>query len=412
MSQIIQELVELLEANESSIDFNYKGREDLIAINKELKDKLFDYLQTNQQAQMHKEFIKSALREALELEESDIIIIKADEIVIKLFDYVAKKEIGQEDKNTIAERFNGIDEEELNAFYNDYFLPEKSDDFFARVATLFIERYFNEQKIDNAIYEKHVFSYIQMIFVELFQELYDDNEAFFIGFAGFVFRKHFEEVFSYLSDGILFEIVHANKHITEFLKYYSFNVVIVNGVKYKVPHLEASDGLRWNVISMMSVVKVYVNAQEKKRYLKEALDKIDDKVDELYIGEHSPVEYNEIFNKEKQKLDDALAKQKEKIQKYYDAYRVEKDEQKVHKISLDIEKIRREREILTERKENFMRKALAKNILKEYINLEKEYETLSRELKREQRLLDQNETSYLSIKSALTRALISKKQTL
>lgn len=412
MSAIIDELVEILEANEGSIDFNYKNREDLIYINAPLKEKLFAHLASFPRPQMHKELVKDALREALELQETDIIIVKSDEIVVKLFEYVSKKELRQEDKNTIAERFNGIDENELISFYNEYFATEKKEDLFNRVTNLFIERYFNEQQIDNATYEKSVFSYIQMLFVELFQELYDENEAFFIGFAGYVFRKHFEEVFASLSDGILYEIVHANKHITEFLKYYSLNVVIINGAKYKVPSLQASDGLKWNVISMMSVVKVYVNAQEKKSSLQEALERIDTQIDKLYIGEYSPMQYNDIFNKEKQKIDEALAKQREKVQKYYDAYRVEKDEDKVHKISIELDKLRRETEILTEKKEAFMRKALSKNILKEFVSLEKEYDTLTKELKREQRLLDQNETSYLSIKSALTRALISKKQTL
>ena len=410
-SKILPSLVALIQENRSMIDENTQKNQ--ITLSAELQKKLYECTVFNTQEEVNtKELIKHAVRVGLGLKESDIIIIKADRIFVKIFDDSKKRELTKEEENTVAGRFNGIDENELNSFYDDYFLQESDEDFFDHIAEIFVDRYFIQEQIDNLVYEKFVFGYIQMIIIEQLESMYDHNRAFFKGFSGYVFRKHFKEVFSRIADLVLAEIVNANKYMVEFLKYYSLNVVIVNGVKYKVPELQAPDGLRWNVVSMLSVVKLYVTTSEKVNHLKNEAQRVENQILALYIGEYSPAEYNDIYTREKQKLVDAIARLTLKYNKVFDAYEVEQNEEKQERLGSEIDRIKREIEGLRDRKTNFLKKALKKEILTQYYELEKQSESLERDIKREERILAQNEDAYRSIKGALTKALISKKQAL
>jgi hypothetical protein len=91
---------------------------------------------------------------------------------------------------------------------------------------------------------------------------------------------------------------------------------------------------------------------------------------------------------------------------------VEQNEEKQERLGSEIDRIKREIEGLRDRKTNFLKKALKKEILTQYYELEKQSESLERDIKREERILAQNEDAYRSIKGALTKALISKKQAL
>lgn len=412
-SESLHALVGIIQKNKHLIDRSEEKNKGQISLSEELRQKLCDFTPKNTKEEVStKELLKYAVRNALELKSSDIIIIKSDQIFIKIFDDSKKRELTKEEENSEAARYNGIDEKELEIFYEDYFLEDAKDDFFYTIAVLFVQRYFIEEQINNLVYEKFVFGYVQLIIIEQLETMYDYNTAFFKGFSGYVFRKHFREVFAHIADLILSEIVSANKYMVEFIKYYSLNIVIVEGMKYKVPELQAHDGLRWNVLSMLSVVKVYVNTLDRIKLLDAQMRKLDDEIETLYIGEYSPLEYHEIYTREKQKLIDTIAHLTVKYDKVFDAYEMEKNEEKIQRLEVEIDKIKHQIMGFRERKNNFSKKAIKRDILLKYNELVKNFEALEREKKREQRMLTQNEESYLSIKSALTKALISKKQLL
>jgi len=412
-NKYIDDIVELIQKNESLINFSHHGKEDQIAIQKSLRDQIFDLVASIEDEKIDaKDLIRLCVRKALELEESDIVIIKQDFIFIKIFDHSKKRVISESDEGTIASRFNGIDEEELLSFYEEYFLQENPKAFFVRSARLFVEKYFVDRQLDNNLYEKYVFAYVQAIIIEQLEEIYDHNREFFKGFAGYAFRKHFKEVFANIADAILSEIVIGNKYMTEFLKYYSLDIVIINGEKYKVPPLETPEGLKWNVVSLHSVVKVYINTLQNIKSIQKEMESIEEDLDALYIGEISPVEYNDIYLKEKKKLNDMIEIYQKKLNRSYDAYEVEGSKEKRERIKLDIDKLKRSIEILRDKKTKLSAKALKKELINTFIELDKEYQGFERELKREQKILAQNKDAYMSIKSALTKVLVSKKKRL
>ena len=412
-SKYIDSVVSILNENEALIDFTHHSKEDQIAIHKDLKEKIFSFVEGIEDEELDaKEFVRYCVREALELDESDIVIMKKDSIFIKLFDHSKKRALSATDVGTVASRFNGIDEEELVSFYQEYFVGENIKDFFIQSATLFMKRYFLEKQIDNSHYEKYVFSYLQGIVMEQLEEIYDHNPEFFRGFAGFIFRKHFKDVFSHISDLILSELVIGNKYMTEFLKYYSLDIVIINGKKYKVPPLQTPDGLKWNVVSLHSVVKVYINTLQNIHAIQKEVETLLVDIDKLYIGELTPVDYNELYIKEKKKITDMIDIHVKKLNRMYDSYELERDDEKRYKLKAEVDRLKRAIEILREKKTQLGAKAIKRETLKAFIDLEKVYEGFQRELKREQKILSQNKETYISIKAALTKVLVSKKQVL
>ncbi|PIW53158.1 MAG: hypothetical protein COW17_04250 [Sulfurimonas sp. CG12_big_fil_rev_8_21_14_0_65_36_1453] len=357
----LKSLINTIVKNEHLIAFDYNDKEDQILLVTELREVLFTLTED-------KDLIKSAVREALELKSSDIVIIKTESIFIKIFDDSKRHRVTQEEQNTVANRYNGIDEDELISFYNDFFKKEENGNFFFSVAEQFVTTYLLEQHIDNATYEKYVFPSIQTIITKKLMEKLDNNSDFFNGFSGYIFRIHFKEVFGHIADLMLKEVARSNQYINEFIKYYSQNVIAVGGVKYKVPSLGAENGLKWNIISILSIVKIYV--------------KID------------------------------ISIQKLKDDKCRDALDLAKESNERKELTKEINDLKQELQELRDKKTELTSKLLNKHTIAKYMELEKELERIIRLVKSEEKMLENNKAAYLSIRSALVKALTSKKQKL
>lgn len=391
--------------NEDLIEYNYNAKEDQIFLKKALKTKIFALLDD-------KELIKTVLRQVLELKASDIVIIKTDGIFIKIFDDSSRHQVAKEEKNTIANRYNGIAEEELKSFYKDFFSKEENGDFFYAVAEEFVRTYFLEQQINNETYEKNVFSYIQIIITNKLLSTLDDNSDFFNGFSGYIFRIKFKEVFGYIANLMLQEIARSSPYMNEFLKYYSQNIIVVGGGKYKVPVLEAESGLKWNVISILSIVKIYVKIESSIKTLKQDMGDIDDELFTMQVGDLSPVEYHTLLFKEKEALEHKIAKEMVKMGKHRDSLQLAEEENDKAILTNKIRNMKQEMQDMRDKKTQLTSLMPKKNILTKYLELEKELATTVRLIKAEEAILEKNKVAYQSIKSALVKALTSKKQKL
>lgn len=411
MSAIITNIIKILNSNDKLITHCYKNKDDLTCISKRLVDKINSYLKTQSDEEANqKEIIRQAVRKAHELHESDIVFFKNDCIFIKFFDTSKVKIICEEEKGTIACRYNGLDEDELKLFYDNFCTAKESDDFYREAAREFVDVYLIEKKIDNETYEKNVFQYIQSIINEKLTSKYDKNDVFFKGFSGYVFRIHFEEMFEYIAHFILFEVSMLNKQVIGFLNYYSLDVIVVNGKKYKVPQIKAESGLKWNVVSMMSIVKIYNKVALSIEQINLKRELLAKKLNEFCIGELSPTEYNNMINKS---IDEAVLEinataRKESALK--DALDMSKNDDERKKLKDDIKNIKGELQSLAENKKKLGEKLIKQHALMQYNNVKKEIDSINRQQKRDEKILQQNEEAYLSIKTSLIKALISKKQ--
>ena len=318
------------------------------------------------------------------------------------------REVAESEKNTIAERYNGVNEEHLASFYKNIFIKDENKHFFYDVAEQFFEIYLLEKRIDNMTYEKYVFSYMQAIIIEHLEKSFDHNQEFFKGFSGYVFRMHFKEVFGYIANMILSEISASNKYMIDFLKYYSLNVIVIDGKKYKVPEIEAENGLKWTVSSMMSIVKIYMKTDQSINTILDKKDELQDSISSLYVNGLSPMEYKNILTKEMDEISMDIAYLAKKLNLNIDSIDYSKDEQEKENLKNDVKDIRLEIQQKRDKHSKLLAKMVDKSDLLQYNNTKKEIDALTRQEKRDEKILEQNEEAFLSIKNSLVKALTSK----
>lgn len=411
-SEYVDDIIDIIDANEALIEYNYNGREDQIAITKSLKEKIFGFTEKIDEEVNKKELVRFSVREAFELTESDMVIVRQEQIFIKMYDDSKRKQLDENEKNTIAGRFNGLDEEELDTFYEECALNKENKDFFYFVAQQYVNQYFLDERIDNYTYERKVFPDILAIIKEQLINSFDHNEEFFKGFSGYIFRKHFKEVFNHIADLILHELSLSNQYMIEFLKYYSLNTVVYNGIRYRIPTLSAKNGLKWNAVSMLSIAKVYTKVDISRKMLKRDIEDVKADMLDLYINGLSPIEYQATISQKKQEIEDEITQSYAKRDKCFDAIELATNQNSKDRLARELDIVEKSLNILLQKRISITSKVVKKNIIKNYLDLEKEKDSLMMRLRKDEKVLEQNEEAYRSIKHALVKALISKKERL
>jgi len=396
-------VIGIINDNDDLIEYDYKGMENQILITDELVNKITTFLKSEKDENVNKkELIKYAIKCAFELEDKDIIVNKKGHIFVKVVHSVKR--------NSAESRFNGIDEEELEDFHVEFFSNGDNKNFFPLVARIFTDTYFHEKKINNFTYEQYAFPYIQKIIEQELNNISPGDHEFYKGFSGYVFRIHFREVFEHIADLVLAEIAITNPYMTEFLKYYSLNIIVINGDKYRVPTLDAGNGLKWNVLSMLSISKVYTKTTQTIKKLKREIDRLENEIDKLYINGLSPTKYQTAIIKKQNDITKEINKEMKKLEKHYDSIKKTKNEKEKEWINTQIKDIKLDVADLREDKNFLADKMLPQERIKLYLDLSKELDADSLRLKREESLFKQNEETYISIKNAIVNAFTSKKQ--
>ena len=407
----IDDMIDIIDSNEEFIQYDYNSQKDQILLLKELVVKLLSYAEQLTDIDISpKDLLDLTIIEAFELLKSDLILSKNGFILIKTIDENKIKKVAQTDKKTIANRFSGIDESELESFYDEFIDDILNKNFFSTVAKEFINKYLHEKKITNETYEKNVFGYIQNIIFQHLVNIYDNKNSFFKGFSGYVFRIHFKEVFENIADGILVEMAMSNVYVVNFLKYYESNVIVLNGGKYRVPHIESDNGSRWTIISMLSTTKVYTKAIQSRTELKKEILVLDAKVKKLYIGTKSPVEFHQNFLKSKTLLEQKIAEIKKKVDSKRFAIDGSKDKTKIQMLETQLNGLKAPMSELTKQYDDLLKKEIHQSILREYKVIQSSLDLKSRNLIRDEKIILQNEQQYMLIRTSLVKALIAKKK--
>jgi hypothetical protein len=79
-------------------------------------------------------------------------------------------------------------------------------------------------------------------------------------------------------------------------------------------------------------------------------------------------------------------------------------------IRLDIKRAKQDIRETKKSIDNLADKEIERKKIDKYVKLEREIDTMLRELKSQEKILAQNKNSFISIKKSLVKALISKKQ--
>lgn len=406
----LDKIIEIIHYNDDLVIYEYKDIENQFLIKKALVHKLHHFLIDAEDENVNKkELIKYAIRKAFQLEENDIIVNKQGHIFVKI---VQEKEIIKNVETKIAKMYNNIEEDELLEFDIEFFSDELNRDFLEKIAKKFVQKYLIDKKMSNESYEINAFEYIQKIIFKEINSLYedDDDEEFFKGFAGFAFRRYFKDIYGHIADLILIEVAQSNPQISEFLQYYSLNAIVMDGMKYRVPTLDAGNGLKWSVISMLSIARVYTKTEKNIKLLEEEMMEIDDEIEELYIEDLSPKEYQTSIVNKRKNIEEIMDEEKKELEQCHDSLKLSKDPKERRMLNQEIINIRIYLEELVEDKAILADEMIDPQIIEQYYALEDEVEYIMAKLKREKKILKQNEDTYISIKHAIISALISKKQ--
>jgi hypothetical protein len=403
-------VIKIIESNKHLIEYNYKEKKNQISIPSSLKALIYHFINNiNNEEINKKELTRFAVAEFFKLQPQDIVLVRDEQIFVKILDDNYKNTVSENEKDTIANRYNGVNEEDLKSLYDDFFAKQENKNFFYYVAKLFVQIYLIDEKIDNIVYEKNIFSYIQSIIAEQIKNFNNQNDDFCTGFSGYIFRIHFKEVFGHIANFILIEIAASNEDMIHFLRYYSLGIVVQDGKKYKVPEIESENGLRWNVVSMLSIVKVYIKTKTSIDKAREKIDELNKSSQSLCVNDLPPLEYQNSITKEQEELEEQLFKDQKRVERVADLLDITKDEEKRSELRAEIQERKVQLQNIRDEKAKLKEKTVEKSTITKYNNLRIEHDTILRQLHREEKILTQNEKAYLSIKHALAKTLTSKK---
>ncbi|WP_304544002.1 hypothetical protein [Sulfurimonas microaerophilic] len=274
----------------------------------------------------------------------------------------------------------------------------------------FVQNYFHTNKINNIDYEKNVFKYIQNIVLEHLVKLYDNSDGFFTGFSGYLFRQNFKTVFEHIADLLLEAVSLSNNSIIEFLNYYTSGIIVLDGIKYKVPSIEVENGNTLKIVSILPIIKVYFKANHTIVELQKEIDKVSLELKKLYIGHKSPVAFNTNILNSIENIKVKIGTKTKKLKSRYDSIekipnttlRLQKNREK-NSLLLEIKKLNKEIEMLNS-------KIVQANVIKKYITLKSKMDSLVRHKKNQEQVLSQVDSKFTTVRDALVKALISKKK--
>ena len=405
------DIIDIFYDNENFIEKNYQSKEDQILIHSELIIKLVTYLKKPIYNTINKtKLVKELIKDVLELGDNDLIIIKKDFVFIKLYDDKTRENIVAHEVETVENRYNGINQFELESFYNEQFKEVNIDIFFFNISNLFFQKYFIDTKITNEMYERDIFKIIQKLIIEDLASKFDCSIEFYKGFSGYIFRKHFRLLFNFLAQKLLKEVAYSNDTVINFLKYYTLNIIVLKSVKYRVPEFTAQNNVKWHIVSIISIAKVYVKVQEYINQKDTSIKKLEDKIQLLYIDNISPIKYNEKNLEKFKKLNTLIEKNSLKIDNVHDSLHLCKNNDEELQLEQELEKLQDERSILRDKKSDLKSQKIKQTIIDKYNDFLNQIDSLKKECNTKQRILDQNKESYDSITNALINALTSKKK--
>jgi hypothetical protein len=135
---------------------------------------------------------------------------------------------------------------------------------------------------------------------------------------------------------------------------------------------------------------------------------LQDSISDLYIDGLSPMEYNNIITKEMNQLSQEITSLAKKLNLDIDSLDSSKNEQYKESLKNSIQDIRSEMQLKREKHAKLLSKMVGKDDLLLYNNTKKEIDALTRQEKREEMILKQNEEAFISITNSLIKALTSK----
>ena len=305
---------------------------------------------------------------------------------------------------------NNTDDVEL--FYNTHISQEYIQELCEETAQGIVNKYFLGDVIDNATYEQNIFKLVKKLIILSLADFSKKDMNFNVLLSIYIFKKHFKLIFGYLSEYLIEEVAYSNHDVINFLKYYSLNAIVVDKEKYIVPQIKEKDGPRWNVTSMLSIVKTHIKTLDQLHEMQNRLDDIQKKIQTYFVEGISPKIHNQNIKEKFEKLEEDIKKNTSEIDTIHDSLNILTNNIEIVRAQKELENAHDQRMDLREIKTELIKAKVKQIKMLEYQGLCAQADSLQKEISPKNRIVQQNQDTYISIKNALIKALISKKQAL
>lgn len=404
----IEEIINLIQNNEDLIDFDYNGVKDLIIIQGKLFKDIIKFTSSINDKNINtKELIKSATRSALTLHNQELIIVKQERIVIKIITNIKRTSI-DENNPTIANRCNGYSVDEIENLYNNYFDEESISDFTEDVSYDVFKYLFIRKHLTNDNYEKNIYPIIIKLIIDKLDDFHVDIDLK-KGFAGYILRVNFITVFTYIAEDILESIAYRDEFLMNWIKYYHGQVVVDGNQRYEAPSLINSEGQKYNPSAIFGTVAMWFKTNEKVITLTKRLHDSKQKLSVLKIENLSPRAYKHELILERQEFEKDISGINERLEELLDERIFVKDNNLKFEINDEIKELR---QLVREDKAelNEINTEITSIDTDTSRSLEENIIRIQKNLELEKSIIKQNTKLYTSIKSALIKALTSKRK--
>ena len=421
-SESLPKLLDIIEIHHDLIEYPYMGRNDQIYVPKKMVQLFYDAFEKLHEDVDKKATIRQALRISFNLSSLDIILIKSKQIYIKIFETVKNLNpdvSAPNPKKDSESRFNGYDEKGLSDHYKVFFDTFECENFLCTTMSNVFKKYLNFDKISYQYFDKNALKIIRLQLAKELKKELNNNEDYILGFAGYIFRRHFLEIYELIVDEILTLISKGSTNAQRHLQYHTGIKVILDKKKYKMPELTTKDN---KVLTYQHANTIAINYH--LNYKKRNNKLLDLKKNEALIKRLEPQlhELDTLIDT----LEDDVDKDKEVLSQYKeDIFEIN---QELKLLGNRIEKEFEINELLAERKElsreedSFMKQYSIKR--NEYEQKKKEYNHLYNRLNKLDeealrlkedisyytRIINTIEPSYFELVDAFILALISPKE--
>ena len=232
-SKHLKKIIEIILQNRRYVEYPYNDRDDQIGILGKIRRHINAEIIETTESVNKKELIRYAIKEALNLEERDVVLYLKRKYIVKIFqkNVSLNKNASEPKQKQNDKRFEGYNQENLSSHYDELINDIDLVSFLDNVmATLFASK-LNFDEISNNYYESNVLSLIRYAIANELKHYVSDNEDYILGLAGYIFRINFIAVHERIAVEIFELIAKKSKIAEKFLSYYSGVVHLENGKK-------------------------------------------------------------------------------------------------------------------------------------------------------------------------------------
>ena len=258
-SQHLNNIITIILQNRENIEHKHNQKDEQIILKGKIRRHINSEIVDSKEAVNKKELIKEAIRQALQLNTKDIILLFKRKYIVRIFN--EPKKVVAVKEEAVATLYS---EESLAVDHNDFFEEVDYKTFLDASIDVVMDNALSFQKSDNSYYEQHAHKAIKDALYQELSKYLEDSSDYIEAFSEYIFKKDFIPIHERIASSLLYEVVRKNEEAKKFLEYYSGEIILSHGKKYQLPYLQTQENGKWNIVSVISIATMWIKTNEKK----------------------------------------------------------------------------------------------------------------------------------------------------